>query len=419
MSLNASRRSFVGLNAANFLQAGVVGVIMPVLNAFLRSAGWRYDSIGVATAAVGLGTLLFQGLAGWLTDRWPRRRLVFGAVSILTGLCFVAIPLIPHKAAWVDSFLFLSGALQSFYAPLLGALALALSGHTALNRTIGTNQGWNHSGNIVAALLAMALVSRFGLSSIFYSAGAWSLFAAASVLLIREQDLDERVATGLTHVHRRQAKCSGMLRDRRVAFLCLSIFAFHLANAPILPTVALYVKHLGGSDNLMTATVLTAQIVMVPVSAVAGRLCDSWGRRPVMAIAFVVLPLRILSYALVATPRAVVWLQGLDGIGAGIYGVVVVAIAADLTRGKGHFNTLAGVLATAVAVGGFVGPLMAGVIVQRFGFQPAFYAFAALAGIGAALFLSFVPETKPTESGPPARIEIVAAAGIAREEAQP
>ena len=70
-----------------------------------------------------------------------------------------------------------------------------------------------------------------------------------------------------------------------------------------------------------------------------------------MAVAFLFLPLRILSYSFVKSAPAVVWLQGLDGIGAGIYGVVVMAIAADLTRGKGHFNTLIGLFATGVAVG--------------------------------------------------------------------
>ena len=85
-------RSFFGLNAANFFQAEMVGVILPVLNALLKSAGWRYDAIGVATAVAGLGTLLFQGLAGWLTDRLSRRRLVFAAVSMLTGVCFVLSP---------------------------------------------------------------------------------------------------------------------------------------------------------------------------------------------------------------------------------------------------------------------------------------------------------------------------------------
>ncbi len=33
-------------------------------------------------------------------------------------------------------------------------------------------------------------------------------------------------------------------------------------------------------------------------------------------------------------------LQALDGIGAGIYGVVIVAMCADLTKGKGRFNAL-------------------------------------------------------------------------------
>jgi MFS family permease len=387
-------RSLFGLNAANFFQAEMVGVVLPVLNALLKGAGWRYDAIGVATAAAGLGTLLFQGLAGWLTDRLSRRRLVFAAVSILTGLCFVAIPLIPLASVWVDSLLFISGAAQSFFAPLLGALALGLAGHKLLNRTIGANQSWNHAGNIAAALLAIALVPVLGLNSVFYSVGVCALFAATSVLLIREKDLNEKVATGLMPDQDKEVKWTELFRDRRVLFLFISIFAFHLANAPILPTVALYVKKLGGSDDLMTATVLTAQVVMVPVALLAGRLCDSWGRKPLMAVAFLVLPLRILSYTFVSKPAAVVWLQGLDGIGAGIYGVAVVAIAADLTRGKGRFNTLMGLFATALAIGGVAGPLISGVLVQHVGFRITFYVFALLAAFGAGVFLLTVPETR-------------------------
>ena len=40
------KRSLIGLNAANFFQAEMVGVILPVLNAFLKEANWRYDAIG-------------------------------------------------------------------------------------------------------------------------------------------------------------------------------------------------------------------------------------------------------------------------------------------------------------------------------------------------------------------------------------
>ena len=405
------KRSLIGLNAANFFQAEMVGVILPILNAFLKQAGWHYDAIGFATAAAGLGTLLFQTPAGWLTDKLTCRRSLFATVALITGACFALIPFVPKTAPWVDSLLFLSGATQSFFGPLLGALALALAGHKYLTRVMGSNQSWNHLGNIVAAVIAMGLVSTLGLTSIFYSVGACSLLAGASVLFIREKDLDERVAAGFTHEEGgSKSSWTYLLKDRTTQFLMLSIFLFHLANAPILPTVALYVKKLGGSDNWMTATVLTAQVVMVPVALLAGRLCDSWGRKPVMAIAFWVLPVRIALYALVSTPSALVWLQGLDGIGAGIYGVAVVSLSADLTRGKGAFNTLMGLFATALAIGGVIGPLISGLLVQHLGFRTTFYTFAALAGLGAAVFTKFVPETKSGETKESTSIRDVAVA---------
>ncbi|MGI9071107.1 MAG: MFS transporter [Bryobacteraceae bacterium] len=396
-----SKRSYFGLNAANFFQAEMVGVVLPVLNAFLREAHWRYDTIGVATAAAGLGTLIFQTPAGLITDRSSRRRLLFAAAALLTGGCFALIPLVPHSSSWIDSLLFLAGSMQTFCVPVLGALALALVGHQRLSRTMGTNQSWNHAGNIAAAVAAMGLVTALGLTSIFYAVGVSSILAATSVLLIRERDLNERLATGLTRENEQPVKSTALLRDRVVLFLFISIFLFHLANAPILSTVALYVKKLGGSDDLMTATVLTAQIVMVPVALLAGKYGDLWGRKPVMAIAFWVLPLRILSYSFVSTPSAVVWLQSVDGIGAGIYGVAVVALSADLTRGKGHFNTLMGLFATALAVGGVLGPLLTGFLVQHLGFKNTFYIFTALAAVGAIVFTIFVPETR-TQSSPKA-----------------
>ena len=396
-SADSKSRSMLGLNAINFFQAEMVGVVLPALGVFLKEHGWRYDSIGLATASAGLGTLLLQTPAGILTDRISYRRALFGIAAIATGVCFAGIPFLPASHSVVDAALFLSGAAQSFFPPLLGALALALVGHGQLNHTAGLNQGWNHAGNIVAAVSAIALVKLFGVSSIFYSVGASSLLAAAAVWLIRPEDLDEQHATGLTAQESSPVAWTELLRDRNILFLFLSIFLFHLANAPILPTVALYVKQIGGSDSLMTATVLTAQLVMVPVSLLAGRYGDRWGRKPVMAIAFWILPLRILSYTLVSNPKALVALQGLDGIGAGIYGVVVIAMAADLTQGKGRFNTLAGLFATALAVGGVAGPLASGALVQHLGFKTTFFAFAGLAVAGATVFSLFVPETRKLE----------------------
>ncbi len=88
-------------------------------------------------------------------------------------------------------------------------------------------------------------------------------------------------------------------------------------------------------------------------------------------------------------------LQTLDGIGAGIYRVVIVAMCADLTRGTGRFNALLGLIATALSVGGVLGPFIAGFVVQYLGFAAAFYVFAAVAAVAALVFVLFMPETKP------------------------
>ncbi len=391
-----SLQSRIGLDAANFFQAEAVGVVLPVLDTFLRESRWRYDQIGIATALLGLGTLVFQTPAGVLVDRFTSRRALFALGSLAVGLCFGVIPFVPRTAVFIDTLLFLSGAAQSLFIPVLGALALALVGYNALNRTLGENQGWNHAGNIAAALGAFLVIRRFGSASIFYSVAIASLIGAASVFLMRRSELDESIASG--DGEKAKPGWRSLLASRPILFLIAAVGAFHLANAPILPLTALYIKQLGGSSALTTFTVFSAQLVMVPVAWAAGRLCNSWGRKPVMAVAFWVLPFRILSYTLAHDARMVVVLQALDGIGAGIFGVAIIAFTADLTRGKGQFNSLLGVFATAQAIGGVAGPVLSGFLLQHLGFAITFISFAVLA-FGAAVILQFlVPETRPGDA---------------------
>jgi MFS family permease len=174
-------------------------------------------------ALAGLGTLLLQTIAGDITDRISSRRCLFAAVAILTGFCFVVMPLVPNSQSWIDGLLFVSGAAQSFFAPLLGALALPLVGHELLNRTAGGNQVWNHAGNIGAAVTAILLVRFIGISSIFYAVGISSLLAAASVLLIRPHDLDRHSATGVTASEKAPTTWNELLRDPAVLGLIISL----------------------------------------------------------------------------------------------------------------------------------------------------------------------------------------------------
>ncbi len=213
--------------------------------------------------------------------------------------------------------------------------------------------------------------------------------------MIREREIDEVRASGAAGDGQAGAGVRALLGDYRVWVLLLSTALFHLANAPVMPFVGAYIKKLHGSHVQVAGVVLVAQAVMIPVALAAGWLCDRWGRKWVFAIGFLALPVRIFLYSLTKDPWMLVALQTLDGIGAGIYGVVIVAMCADLTRGKGGFNALSGMIATALAVEErhVIGPLGAGFLAQHLGYNAFFHVFAGIAALAAAVFLIAMPET--------------------------
>ena len=182
-----SLQSRAALNAANFFLAEITGVVMPFLGDYLKGAEWSESAIGVAISVAGLAVFLMQTPAGMITDRVCQRRTLLAGASIVLGACYGLVPLVPAHPGCLDPLLFIAGCAQAFFLPLLGALALGLVGHKALNRTIGHNQGWNHAGNLAAALLAIGLVSIFNVSAVFYAVTAVSSLAAASVFIIREK----------------------------------------------------------------------------------------------------------------------------------------------------------------------------------------------------------------------------------------
>lgn len=393
---SGQRRSLAALNAANFFVADMTAVVLPFLGTFLKARHWRYDQIGIATAVSGLGVLLAQTPAGLVVDRVRWRRLLLALTSLAVGICYALLPALAAAPRAVYAALFVAGGASAFFVPLLAALALGLVGHRALSRTMGVNQSWNHAGNIAAALLAAAVVS-LDVRLVFLAVAAVSVLAALSTAAIRRQDIDEARSAGdgqtpptLAH---EGATLRALFANRVVVTLFIAMALFHLANAPAMPLVALQVKSLHGSDRAVAMVVLVAQVVMIPVALLAGWSCTRWGRKPTFAIGFLALPVRIFLYSLAHTPGTLLALQALDGIGAGIYGVAIVAVCADLTEGKGAFNALMGLIATAQAAGGVLGPLASGVLVQRLGFRAAYEVLAAIAVAALVAFLLGVPET--------------------------
>ena len=181
----------------------------------------------------------------------------------------------------------------------------------------------------------------------FFLVAAMAAASAGAVMLIREREIDHRLARGADDGVNDSHAAVGigeLFKDRRIVTFVISAVLFHFANAAMLPLVGQ--KSSDGMKDaaavVMSACIIAAQVVMIPVALVASRLATSWGRKPVFLIGFGVLPIRGLLYCLSINPVYLVAVQLLDGIGAGIFGVISVLVVADLTRGTGRFNLTQG-----------------------------------------------------------------------------
>ena len=147
----------------------------------------------------------------------------------------------------------------------------------------------------------------------------------------------------------------------------------------------------------MSACIIVAQFVMIPTATWAGRLANA-GRKPIFLLGFGVLPIRGVLYTLSNNPYFLVSVQILDGIGAGIFGVLSVLMVADLTKRTGRFNPTQGMLNTAIGIGAALSNLMAGFLGQKAGYNVGFLTLAAIAAVATMVFWLLVPETKPEPS---------------------
>jgi MFS family permease len=218
-----------------------------------------------------------------------------------------------------------------------------------------------------------------------------------SLLLIRPDDIDYELARGAGDGKNdgKLARVLDLIEDRQLMiFLCCAVM-FHFANAAMLPLLGEMLAKGKGRTSMMfmSACVMTTQFTITLIAGWVGRYAGSWGRRPLLLIGFGVLPVRGVLYTLAHNLYLLVGIQVLDGLGAGIFGVVSVLMIADLTRGTGRFNLTLGAIAAAVGIGAALSQTIAGTIVHHFGDRAGFLFLASVAAAAFTILWLFMPET--------------------------
>ena len=393
------------LDALNFFLADVRDGLGPYLAIYLLTVEkWNEASIGAVMSVAAIAGILAQTPAGALIDRTTAKRGLVILAAIVVTVGSVVLPLVPGFF-FVATTQALTGVAAAIFAPALAAITLGIVGPKAFARRIGRNEAFNHAGNAVAAALAGGLAYAFGPIVVFWLMAAMALASIVSMLAIPAAAIDHEMARGLHDIEAGGAddddQPSGfkaLLTSKPLMIFATATVLFHFSNAAMLPLVgqklALVNNALG--TTLMSACIVAAQLVMVPVAMLVGHKADVWGRKPIFACALAILIVRGMLYPLSDNPYWLVGVQLLDGIGAGIYGALFPLVVADLTQGTGRFNVSQGAIATAAGLGGALSTFVAGMIIVAAGYSAAFLTLAGVAAVGLTVFLLLMPETRPS-----------------------
>ena len=401
MTAPSSPRS---LDALNALVAGGQTGFGAFIAVHLTAQAWTQGDIGQALAVGTVVAMASQVPAGLLVDRMRSKRLAvaLGAAAIAgSALLFAATAArLPVLGAEV-----LHGFASCMVGPAIAAISLQRAGHARLGERLGRNARYASLGSTAAALALGGIGTWLPGGAVFWATAAIMVAGLGMALAMPDGPAVARAGTpppvrprALLDLRLLAPRfLNPRLPDRPLVAFAACIAGFHLANAAMLPLVASEVTRAAGShaNLVIAACIVVPQVIVALASPLVGRGAEAWGRRPVLLLGFLALPLRGALLALGGNlgPAWVVAVQALDGVSAAAMGVLMPLVAADLTRKTGGFSAALGVLGLAAGAGATLSTGLAGLAADRFGPAVALLALAG-AGIVATLGLFAVPETR-------------------------
>jgi MFS family permease len=392
MARQAIHRYFAGLSRNTFLLAFSslfadisTEMFYPVLPVFMTQTLKASGSIiGLVDGFAQATQNIVQGFSGALSDKLQKRKSIALAGYLLAA---VAKPLMGLSTVWQGVF----GArlLDRIGAGTRSAPRDALVASSVAEkdrgRAFGLEGVGDNAGAFLGPLLAVFLLYALhvGIRAIFYLAIIPGLLAFFMVLLVKEQPV--AVAA--------KSKIDVSLRQFPKSYwkYLLVTAVFGLGNSST-AFLILRTQELGVSLETTILIYAAFNLVAALISYPAGSLSDTWGRKNLLLVAFVIFLITYLGFALTQNIFLIAALFAFYGAYQGIFRAVGKAFASDFmpehlrASGVGWYSTTVGLLQLVASV-------VAGLLWDRIGHAAVFYYGATFAVVGSIGLLLVIPAT--------------------------
>ena len=397
------RETFV-LALVAFCVALGFGIVVPAVPLFALEFGVGTTAAGAVVSAFALMRLVSGLAAGRLVDRVGER------TALLAGLGVVAVSSLFAGLAVSYPHLLVLRAVGGIGSAIFTIAATSLLLRVAKAAQRGQTQSVYRGGFLIGGIIGPGFggaVLGISLRAPFFLYAGTLLLAivVAATMLPREPVPDEpaEVTLGVGEDDGlpdavvpeppRTPLKTALANPAYVAALAGN-FAVGFSVLGVRSTVVplLVVQELDLAPGWIGAAFVVAALVQAVLLLPAGRAVDEVGRRPMLVAGGLVTALSLGALALVTGPVTLMLAMTLFAVGASVLGVAPAAIVGDVVEGKG--GTAVAVWQMASDLGSVLGPLAAGLLIDRGSFDVALVVSGAVVAVCAVSGLR-VPGGRP------------------------
>jgi len=369
---------------------------LPVLLHLLKERlGVGYFELGLAVTTFSVVSGLTQAPMGFLVDRIGGRKVLLAGL-LLAGVAFGSIGFI-HSYAWLIVAALLAGLANCVYHPADYAILTDRVAESRIGQAYAVHTFAGFAGSAIAPPLLLGIAAAAGLDASLIAAGAFAWVVAAVILLVP-------AARGVRQARSAQAGRESIRDILTPTVLSLALFFTLLAlsgNAMSTFAIAALIAGHGVSQGAATAA-LTAYLVAAAIGVLAGGpLADRTTRHgDLAATGFALSALIALTIAVASLPvPALVLAMGLSGF---LFGVIQPSRDMLVRRAAppGAAGRVFGIVSTGFNIGGVVGPLLFGWLMDQG--APRLIFGAAVVFMAATAVLGVLEERRPLARAPQA-----------------